>query len=616
LHADSVYLRSEFATTHGGAPTYELGAAVGGPVIDGTLGFRLSASFREDGGWVNHVDYATGAVTEPHANHQQTVVVRGALKWAPTDALTVTPSVYFQELNLGDTSAYWPSLSDPAAANFENGNAQRNTSLDPFYLAAVRIDWDGAAAHLTSNTSYFSRAQHSISDYTQFDRALFALTLPPPPGDLGTSHDADKQNNFYQEFRLQSADPAARLAWTTGFFYAHLDENTTESVYDPNLNNEFALAYGVPFCTPQAPCPNGQILSQPISQIIDRQYALFGDATLKIADVWKLTAGLRLSHIEYSGDLVYYGPFLSPTSGPLTPLAATGSSAENPITPKAVLAYQPDQGNLFYASAAKGYRPGGINGPLSSVCGSNLASIGLAAGPEKYAADSLWSYELGAKNSLLGGRMQIDASVFLIDWNNIQQAVYLTACGQNFVENLGKVRSVGGEIEVQMRPVEALLLELSVAHVDARYADTVCAGTVACSGANAPSQPIVTQGDRLPGAPWTFLGSAEYGFAPIENRKPYLRLDYQFTTAQTALQPIQDPNNGVSDPTYTGLPQTHNLSLRGGLRFNGIDLSLFAQNVTDSHPVYSHTRDTNESELFFNHTIRPRTIGVTMTYRH
>jgi hypothetical protein len=70
------------------------------------------------------------------------------------------------------------------------------------------------------------------------------------------------------------------------------------------------------------------------------------------------------------------------------------------------------------------------------------------------------------------------------------------------------------------------------------------------------TQPVVTQGDRLPGAPWTFFTSAEYDFAALDYRKPYLRVDYQLTTAQTALQPIQDPNNGVSDPTYTGLPQT------------------------------------------------------------
>jgi outer membrane receptor protein involved in Fe transport len=433
---------------------------------------------------------------------------------------------------------------------------------------------------------------------------------------VGTSNDADHQNNFYQEVRLQSVDTAARVVWTTGLFYSHLDENTTETVFDPNLNDEYNAAYGTPFCTPQAPCLNGEILTQPVSQIIDTQYALFGDATLKITDAWKITAGVRASHIKYSGDLAYYGPFLSPAVGPLTPLAATGSNSENPITPKAVIAYQPDAGNLFYASAAKGYRPGGINGELSSICGSNLASIGLTAGPELYAADSLWSYELGAKDSLLEGRMQVNASAFIIDWNNIQQAVYLPGCGQNFVENLGKVRSVGGEIELQTRPFEALLLDLSIAHVDAKYTRTVCAGPTVCTGESPPAQPVVTEGDRLPGAPWTFLASAEYSFRAMENRKPYLRADYQYATAQTALQPIQDPNNGVSDPTYTGLPLIKTLALRAGLRWSGIDLSLFAQNLTDSHPILTHTRDTISSNLLYDHTIRPRTIGITATYRH
>jgi iron complex outermembrane recepter protein len=615
LHTDSMYMRSELATTEHGDPTYELGAAIGGPIIDDKLGFRISASYREDGGWVDHVDYRTQAITKSDSNYHDTVVVRGALKWAPTDTVSITPSIYYQELRLGDTSAYWPSLSNPSASNFENGNAQRSPSTDPFTLSAVKVEWDAGFAQLTSNTSYYSRNQHSISDYTQFDRALFGLPVLPAPGDLGTSHDADMQHNFYQEIRLQSADPAAAIAWTTGLFYAHLNENTTESVFDPNLNSEYNALYGVPFCTPQAPCPNGQILSQPVSQIVDQQYALFGDATFKMTDRWSFTAGVRASHIEYSGDLVYYGPFLSPTAGPLTPLAVTGSNKENPITPKAVLSFKPDRDNLFYVSAAKGYRPGGINGQLSSICGSDLASIGLAAGPEIYAADSLWSYELGAKNSLLGGRMQVNASLFVIDWRNIQQAVYLPDCGQNFVENLGKVRSVGGELEVQMRPIDALLLDLSVAHVDAKYTGTVCAGTSACTGADATAQPVVTAGDRLPGAPWTVLLAAEYSLPAFDNRKPYLRLDYQLATAQTALQPIQDSNNGVSDSTYTGLPETRNLSLRAGLRWSGIDLSLYGQNLTNSHPVLTHTRDTEFSDLFYEHTVRPRTIGITATYR-
>ncbi len=182
------------------------------------------------------------------------------------------------------------------------------------------------------------------------------------------------------------------------------------------------------------------------------------------------------------------------------------------MTPKAVLSFKPDADNPVLRERCQGLPPGGLNGQLSSICGSDLASIGLGAGPQLYAADSLWSYELGAKNSLLGGRMQVNASFFVIDWNNIQQAVYLPDCGQNFVENLGKVRSVGGELELQARPIDPLLLDLSAAHVDAKYTHTVCAGTSACTGVDPPSQPVVTAGDAacraLRGPFWSRLNTA------------------------------------------------------------------------------------------------------------
>ena len=90
----------------------------------------------------------------------------------------------------------------------------------------------------------------------------------------------------------------------------------------------------------------------------------------------------------------------------------------------------------------------------------------------------------------------------------------------------------------------------------------------------------------------------------------------QLTTAQTAQLPIQDPNNGVSDPTFVGLPKIGTLQVRAGARWNGFDLSLFGRNLTDAHPLIYQSRDTTESDLFVDHSLRPRTVGVTVTYRY
>jgi iron complex outermembrane receptor protein len=336
-----------------------------------------------------------------------------------------------------------------------------------------------------------------------------------------------------------------------------------------------------------------------------------------LTDTFKITAGVRVASTSYTADGLFYGPFISPTAGPSSPVTLSGSHSETPVTPKVVLAYQPDRDTLFYASAAKGFRVGGINSQLGTVCASDLASVGLSAAPNSYKSDSLWSYETGGKLTLLDRRLQINASLYVIDWSDIQQNVVLPTCGLAFVQNLGHARSTGGDIEVLFRPVSRLLLDLTAARTDAKYTQTVCASSsVVCTGLAATAAPVVSEGDRLRGAPWTVIAAADYGFYASGSTRAYVRFDYQFTTAQTALLPGQDPRNGLTDLTIPGLPETKNLSIRSGIQRNGLDISIFAQNLTDQHPVLFVARDSLGSDLYYQRSVRPLTIGLTATYRH
>jgi iron complex outermembrane recepter protein len=613
----SGYLRSELANTDDAANSYEVGAAAGGPLIDGVLGLRASAYFRQDGGYVDRANYRTGAVTENDANWTETAVLRAALKWVVNDSISITPSVLHQKLHLNDTGSYWPLLSNREEGVFLNGNAQTNPSTDPFTLSAVKLDADiSSSTHLVANLSYFSRDQFDTPDYTQFDRAVYGLTPFAAYGHVGESPFTDVQHNTTFEARLQSTDPNAILNWTSGVYLAHLDENSTQFINDPTINSEYLAAYGTPLCTTVAPCPGGQIASGPENRIIDKQEAVFGEVTVKMGDHWSATGGLRAAHLSVSGVSIAYGPFSGPTVGPNDPLVAAASSSENPITPRFVLAYHPDSDNMIYASAAKGYRPGGINGSLGNICNSSLDAIGLKAAPEAFSQDSLWSYELGSKNTLFDHHLQIDASVFLIDWKGIQQNVYLSACGLQFTANLGAARSEGGDLHIEVKPVDKLLVDFTAAYTEALYTETVCGGSLACTGPGAPSKPIVSQGDRLPSAPWTLILSTEYGLPSFRDHDPYIRADYHYSTAQTALLPGQNPDNGVSDPTLPGLPQTSLLNMRAGLRWSGFDVSVFGQNLTNTHPLLFESRDTTASPLYFARSTRPRTIGVTLSYRY
>ena len=649
LTKDSGYVRSELSHTQNGDQSYEMGAAAGGPILDDVLGFRVSASYRRDGGWVDRASYTLlpstdpnkpllqtpvlNKVTQTNTNWQETVTLRGALKWAASDTVSVAPSFYYQELHINDTASYWVALSDPGNDTYYNGNARTNPSHDPFWLAAVKVDWNPGFAQLTSNTSFFDRNQHSTSDYTQYLRATYALfgLLPsifPQPGDSGYATFEDRQRNFYQEVRLASANDASRLIWTTGLFFSHLNENVPENIYDATLDAETAGNV----CSTTLPCPGGQIYYGPVDRVIDTQIALFGEATLKVTDTLKITAGLRVSKVDFTGSTYTGGPFLG-----TPPTATSASASEKPVTPKAVLSWQPDHSNLYYLSASKGYRIGGVNVGVGTICAADLQTLGLPLGtdgqrhvPSEYASDNLWSYEIGGKNTFLEHTLQVDWSVFWINWKNIQQNVYLPSCGEQFTANLGQVRSRGGDLNILFRPVDSVMLDLTIAYTDAKFNKSSCAGVLSfdaasglCSGvvngqvSTAP--PIVSDGNRLLGAPWSILAAVEKTFGDWKGRSPYLRADYQFTSAQTALLPNQDTRNALNDPTIPGLPQTRNLQLRAGLRWNGYDISLFANNVLDQHPRLFASRDIADDDtdrLYFGRGVRPRTLGLTATYRY
>jgi iron complex outermembrane receptor protein len=644
LQKSSAYVRGDLAQTVGGAPSYEGGAAFGAPIIQDVLAFRVSASYRRDGGWVDRVGYSlvpnglnggttptpvnNGVTTEKNANTWETVTARAALTWKPNDALEITPSIYYQHLKVFDTASYWIALSDPASDSYRNGNARKNSSDDPFSVSAVKIKWDVGFADFYSNTSFLSRNMTSDSDYTQYLRATWTSfgelpnTFPQSAADGGYALFHDSQRNFYQEFRLSSKDPSSRFIWSGGLFYSHLKEDVPEQIIDPTLNTEIiAFTGGTALCSTAQPCPGGVLANTPLYQVIDKQTAVFGELTFKITDAFKITGGLRYSKIDYEGSVDSFGPFIGAT------ILAQASGSEKPLTPKVVASWQPDRDNLLYASASKGFRPGGPNAVVGSICDSSLTPIGLSQVPGQFQSDSLWSYELGTKNAFFDHTLQIDASVYYIDWSNIQQNIYLSSCGEQFTANLGHAKSEGGEVEIIYKPLQALTLDATAAYVDGKLTKSSCAGTLAVIGDRCGSAlvaPLGTKGDALLSAPWSLTAAAEYHFATVGDATPYVRMDFQYTTAQRSPVSFQNPNNGVSDPTLPGLPVTTNLSLRAGARFNGVDLSVYGNNLTNSNPLMYAARDIypipfnspTTDTLYFGRGVRPLTVGVTATYRY
>ena len=96
-----------------------------------------------------------------------------------------------------------------------------------------------------------------------------------------------------------------------------------------------------------------------------------------------------------------------------------------------------DPNDLYYATYAKGFRPGGANNPVpQAACAADFANFGITASPATYNSDTVDSYEIGAKNNI-ENRVRIASSIYYIRWHNIQQTVVPPICQISFIANLG-----------------------------------------------------------------------------------------------------------------------------------------------------------------------------------
>ncbi|HWK75884.1 MAG TPA: TonB-dependent receptor [Povalibacter sp.] len=604
LTEQQVYARAGIAFTEHGDSTQEGGAAVGGPLVDDSLGFRLSAYYREQGGYVDHINRLDQHVLSKDADSQDALVVRGALKWAVTDSLTVSPSLYFQRERTDDSSMYWEAFSDPDQGRFVNANPVITPTDDRFVMPVLKIEWGNDAVGLVSNTSYMKRDNVNTFDDTLVTTAIFAGTtgnyIPKElahvamPGDVYSG-----QRVWTQEVRLQSAQPDARLNWVAGVFYQKIDQGYHYYVDAHQLEDVLNYGNTGPWTTVEDALGMGLYQGKYIlwenETMKNTEIAAYANVDFRLTDQFKATVGLRYSHNEYQDIDTQAGPVVSSEQG----FTHTSKTTDKPFTPKFGLSYQPDDDNMYYVTASKGYRQGFTTGAVASRCQADLDALGVSGAARGISPDSVWNYEIGSKNRLAQGRLQIDASLFRIDWKDIQSSLGLP-CGNTWRGNLGTARSQGFDLSLAARVAGQLTVGLSVGFADAKYTETIrgSTGTV-----------LRADGERLPVPRWNVASSLQYDFDAF-GHEGYARLDQRYSGAR----PITE-----LDPTLPWDGQTHNLDLRMGMKFGNTDVSVFGSNLSDEHPVFNRNRPMMEpppADLYRAMTVRPRTFGVTVLYRY
>jgi iron complex outermembrane recepter protein len=592
LISSTSLLRTEYSVTARGAPSFEMGAAAGGPVVPEALGYRISAWYRSEGGYVNRVDPFTGATVDKDANRSVTKSVRGALTIAPTDWMRITPSMTYQSVSINDSSSFFTYLSDPTAGELNNGKLLSQPVTDEFYLPSLKITVALGAADLSSVTSYFHRAAATGIDSSN---NAAAYNYPNPLGpeypiDYSTAHRDPlniRQAVFTEEVRLTSSDVDAPLTWLAGAFYSHSRNRQYGDTVGSGIEEWGPLTGFAAFDADQS------------------QIAGYGQIDFRIGKQLTVDLGLRFARDNYESAFTDHEPVPGTTST---------QASDSTSTPRLGLTYRPDEQNLLYLTIAKGYRMGGINGLPAEWAGIDCRLL-----PSTYRPDNVWNYEIGAKSTLLDGHVQLSGSVFHVSWQDPQLFLVFdpanTACG--YVANAGHATSDGFDLGVQALLGDQTRAGLSVSYTDARYTQTV---SVDIPAPFLFSRMIVRSGDALGAlpivpSPWNLTAFLEHDFVLGHGTALKARAEDIFHSRNPGPFVSEDPGALFYAPGRRPDPSTNLLNLRADLQLPSVDLSLFVENALDSQPTLLRRNRCCQETLFYATTFRPRTIGASATWR-
>jgi outer membrane receptor protein involved in Fe transport len=204
-------------------------------------------------------------------------------------------------------------------------------------------------------------------------------------------------------------------------------------------------------------------------------YAVFGEAYYNIAENLKVTAGLRWTVDKKEAPRIPSMLLVADSVG-FSVLEVEEQEWREP-TGRLAFDWKPDLAftdeTLLYASYAHGYKAGGSNPPPASILSweDELSAIKQAdsvAKPKTFDPEFVDAFELGAKNTLLDGKLTLNLAAFYYDYKGYQvsQIIDRSAVNYNFDSEVW-----GLEIEADWRPLENLRFGFKGGYENTRIAD-------------------------------------------------------------------------------------------------------------------------------------------------
>jgi outer membrane receptor protein involved in Fe transport len=636
----SADLTGDISSTDRGSTNWEAIGDENIPLVEDKLALRIAGSASYDSGWINHytqdlVDFAPvggGTLANRGVNWDRTYTLHVALEYAPTDDLTITPSIFLQRYHANDSSAFY--ILTPGLGIYDQDKQVREPNNDTFGVGSLEVKKGLGFADLTSVTGFFDRDHSRIEDGTFFNSTVFSFdflaTLPgscptpcpalPNPVDPALSpqdalniisnipsqvHLKTRTEQVSQELRLSSpnAGPGDKLQWVAGGYFAWQRVHNIDFQQIENLNSIFQNLYGETLEQSSAETafnggiPNTVLFPDNIDEYDNRtyvstQYAAFGQVDYNPTPTWHFGVGGRFDYYREHFDSVEIGFY---QIGNISPYHQQSNATS--FTPKFTASHDFSPQETVYASAGEGFRLGGPTGPIvfgpGTVCALDFAAINQTTQPTQYGSDSLWTYEAGSKGSYFNNRLSLNAAGFYTTWHNIQQSIYLPICGYYFTENAGDARIYGGEFEATLRVNANLQLNASASANSAKITKSINPVDIPV-GAHLIDVPVST-----------YTVGAIYDL-PLEDQWDLrARVDWAYTGhsfgSYETINPVGQPNLNFHNPGYGVLNASVSLT-KGRYVF-----SIYAKNALNDQTLIQ-TPEVNT--VYQGFTVHPRVIGV------
>ncbi len=576
---------AELGTIEHGGRVSELSAVVGQPIIPNVLGVRVGFETSEEGGFIDRINPFTGTIVDPNSNRSTRRVARLSLAYEPSDSFVILPSFTYQVSRLHDTATYYQAFSNPAKGVFQNGKLMTQPYEDELLMGSLKVERRWPAITLTSVTSYLKRTDHAVIDVTNEAGVFYLDGYGSPAGpevpvsymDAVTDQAQAHVRMFAQEARLASNDPSRRAVWSAGLYFADYVRTQSDEYY-------------------VVPAPRVAAIAEH-DWDHTTELSAFGQVRYALTSHWKLGAGVRVGAYRMKGTALS-GGFLQSGGDSLSTLRNHDGL---PRTPRLDLTYEANPQLMLYGAASRGARVGRGEGQIYTCDGERTQAY--------YGTDSLWNYELGAKGSLWHQNISYQASVYDIEWHDVQLKTY-DPCAQAYMTNAGNVVSRGFELSVGATLSDRWRLTGHVGLVDARARSTVygLGGLlVAERGATVAGLPNVP-------APWSGTLTAEYVWPLSAETKAVFRSRWLLTSHHPGPFPELNPRFPTYDPRQAADPATQQWNISAALLKQQLDVNLYVDNVLNQHPTLQISGDAPGTPIIYAYTLRPRTIGLSVVW--